>query len=104
MIPTERTDRIQDSIHLLQCHTVHGLVQCAEVRLDPGVIQSVDLAVGFVQKRQDGVGVTKAGRIVCDMFSQCVDVFFHKHHLQSVGDVNSLCRKFQVSILPNLFP
>lgn len=88
VIPEDGTDRIENLIHLPQVHAVHRPVQFAEVFLNSVVVHSVDLAVGFVEKLQNGFAAVKVWRVFGNLFSWRIDVFFHKQqkkNLQYMG-------------------
>lgn len=73
MIPAELADRIDDAVHLSQRHPIHLLVQLMEIRLYPLVIVWITLIVALIEHGQDGISITKAGRICFDMsFQFCI--------------------------------
>ena len=64
MLPAKGTDRIHDSIHLPEGHTVHPLVQILKGNLDGigvGIIALVVIGEGHLQ---DGMGIAAVVRWV----------------------------------------
>ena len=67
VIPAECTQGINDSVHLLQGHPVHSRIEGVEVSLNLCIIHVLNLAVGFIKQRQNGIAVAKIRRIFCDV-------------------------------------
>lgn len=89
MVTAESTHGINEPVHVLQGHPVHGFVEGVEVRLGLGIVQVVDLAVGFVEKRQDGIAVAEVWWILRNVGFEFLEIGFQHYHLRSVGDSNS---------------
>ena len=55
MLPAEKAHWVYDLVHLLQRYPVHQLVQLMKTILDLSVRHGVTLAVGFIEKVQNGI-------------------------------------------------
>ena len=84
VIPAEGADRVNDPIHILQLHAVHGLVQGIEVCLDLGILHGIHLGVGFVKKRQDRIATAEVRRIFCQAGFELVEIGFHGNTSRSI--------------------
>ena len=61
MIPTQLTDGINDSVYLLQGHTVHLPVQLVKVFFDLFVVVRVVLVVALVEQGQNRLAIAEVG-------------------------------------------
>ena len=76
MIPAQRTDRINDIIHLPQGRAVHCLIQRMEVGLDFVIVHDAGFAVGFVQYSEDESSLLRSGgEVVLRAFKALTYVF-----------------------------
>ena len=100
MIPAQLTDGINDSVYLLQGHTVHLPVELVEVFLDLLIIVRVVLVVALVEQGQNRLAIAVVGWVLLDVGFQGFKELFHDiTFLLDLGDVNSTERRFQVSVL-----
>ena len=63
MLPAEGAEGIDDPVHVLQGHAVHGLVQVIKICLDLFVVGGAALVVALIQHIQNGITVAKAGGV-----------------------------------------
>ena len=84
VITAEGADWIDDPIHILQFHAVHGLVQGIKVGLDLSVVHRIHLSVGFVKKGQNRIAAAKVWRIVCQAGFELVEIGFHGNTSRSI--------------------
>ena len=104
MITAEGTNRGDDPVHLLEGHTVHGPVQHIKVGSDLFVVQIVDLIVGLIKKRQDGITIPKVWRMRLYLLFQFLDIWIHGHTPpKSLWYVSLESRKLQVLSLPIVY-
>ena len=103
MIPAEGTDRVNDPIHILQFHAVHGLVQGIEVGLYLPVVHRIHLGVGFVKKGQDRITAAEVWRIVCQAGFELVEIGFHGNTYRKIWVLLPLrCRSFKCQFCRNI--
>ena len=70
VVAAEGADGVDDGIHLLQTHTVHGLIECLEVSPDLLGVHSVEFVVDLVQQTQWAVTIAEIGLLCTDVLAQ----------------------------------
>ena len=74
MIPAERTDGVDNFIHIPERHTVHKAVSLIEIFFDCTIVQFVALGVGLVEKSENRFTIVKVGIIGTHVFFQVFGV------------------------------
>ena len=72
MDPTERTNRIQNPVHLVQFHTVHLAVQFFKGCLDLGIFHLVAFAISLVQHSKHRIPVADVRLVLGDIPAQYI--------------------------------
>ena len=70
MVTAEGADRIENSVHFLQLHTVHGPVKFIEICFDLLVVKALQFDIAFIKQRQHRCRSSLLQRMGLDVFIQ----------------------------------
>ena len=70
MAAAEGADGVDNGIHLLQSHAVHGVIECLEVCSDQLRVHAIEFVVDLVQQTQWAVTIAEIGLLCTDVLAQ----------------------------------